>query len=62
MVKHFRDLLALLMGVVVFPGIWVGQGLGFLMLPGEVIGATIAVETLITQYYFRKKPANETGS
>lgn len=59
MLKHFRDLLAILIGVIVFPGIWVGQGLGWLQLPGEVIGMTIAGETLLLQFYFRKKPTAE---
>ena len=59
MLKNFRDLLAILVGVIVLPGIWVGQGLSILTLPGEVIGATIAIETLIAQFYWRKKPSNE---
>ena len=53
-IKNFRNLLALLVAVVVFPAIWVMQGLGILTLPGEVLGATIAIETLIGQFYFRK--------
>ena len=59
MVKKFRDLLAVLLGVVVIPIIWVMQGIGILGLAGEVVGATIAIETLIAQFYFRKKPNNE---
>ena len=59
MIKNFRNLLALLLGVIVLPGIWVGQGLGFVVLPGEVIGATIAIETLIAQFYFRKAMEGE---
>lgn len=59
MLKNFRDLLAILVGVVVFPGIWIGQGLGYLNLPGEVIGATIAIETLVGQFYFRKAQSTE---
>ena len=51
---NFRNLLALLIGVIVFPSIWITQGFGWLTLPGEVIGATIAIETLIAQFYFRK--------
>ena len=62
MIKNFRNLLALLIAVVIFPTIWVGQGLGFLTLPGEVVGATIAIETLIAQFYFRKKTDNEVPS
>ena len=54
MFKNHRDLLSILLGVVVIPGIWVLQGLGWMQLPGEVIGATIAIETLIAQFYFRK--------
>ena len=52
---NFRNLLALLVAVVIFPGIWVCQGFGLLALSGEIIGATIAIETLIAQFYFRKK-------
>ena len=54
MLRNHRDLLSVLLGVVVLPGIWILQGLGCLTLPGEVIGATIAIETLIAQFYFRK--------
>ena len=59
MLTKFRDLLALLLAVVIFPAIWILQGLGWMQLPGEIIGATIAIEALIAQFYFRKKPANE---
>jgi len=59
MIKNFRNLLALLIAVIVFPAVWVMQGLGMLTLPGEVIGATIAVETLIAQFYFRKAQEGE---
>lgn len=60
MLKKYRDLLALLLGVVVIPGIWVMQGLGVIELAGvEVLGATIVIETMIAQFYFRKKPTNE---
>jgi len=54
MCKNYRDYLALFLGVLVFPGMWAAQGLGLLSLPGEVVGATIAIETLIGQFYFRK--------
>ena len=62
MIKNFRNLLALLVAVIVFPGIWIGQGLGWLNLPGEVIGMTIAVETLVAQFYWRKKGQDEAVS
>lgn len=59
MIKNFRDILAVLVAVVIFPGIWIGSGLGLLTLPGEIIGATIAIETLVAQFYFRKKIEGE---
>ena len=59
MLKNHRDLLSILLGVVVLPAIWVLQGLGYLTLPGEVIGATIAGETLIIQFYFRRATEKE---
>lgn len=52
---NFRNVLAVVLAVVVFPGLWIASGLGLINLPGEVIGATIAIETLIGQFYFRKK-------
>ncbi len=55
MLRNHRDLLSILLGVVVIPGIWVLQGLSIITIPDIVIGATIAIETLITQFYFRKK-------
>ena len=55
LLKNFRDLLAILIGVVVFPTVWILQGYGIVNIPEGVIGATIAIETLITQFYFRKK-------
>jgi len=60
MFKNHRDLLSVLLGVVVLPSIWAFQGLGMVALPGEVIGATIAIETLIAQFYFRKATSRET--
>jgi len=56
----FRDVLAIFIGGLVFPFLWFGQGVGEFDLPGEVIGATIAIETLIAQFYFRKKPESES--
>jgi len=54
MIKNFRDLLTLLVAVVVFPGMWILQGWGYVDIPEGVIGATIAIETLVFQFYFRK--------
>lgn len=61
MPKNFRDLLALLIGVVVFPGIWFAQGKGLVTIPEGVIGATIAIETLVAQFYFRRATAKESA-
>lgn len=56
--ENFRDWLALVAGLAVFPAIWVLQGLGIINLAGEIVGATIAIETLIFQFYFRKANIN----
>ena len=56
----FNDRLALCLAVIIIPGLWVVHGLGKVTLPGEVLGATIAIETLIAQYYWRKAPTNGT--
>ena len=58
-IKNFRNLLALLVGVVVFPAIWILHGLGIVSMPEAVIGATISIETMVAMFYFRKKPENE---
>ena len=54
MIKNFRNLLALVIAGTIFPAIWILQGIGLITLPGEVLGATIAIETLIAQFYWRK--------
>ncbi len=59
MLKNFRDLLAILLAVVVFPGLWFCQGKGIVTIPEGVIGASIAIETLVAQFYFRKAPDSE---
>lgn len=55
MIKNFNNLLALLVVIIVIPGLWVTQGLGKLAMPGEVVGATIMAWGLIIQFYFRKR-------
>jgi hypothetical protein len=58
MIKTFNDLLALIVMILIII-LWALQGLGIITLPGEIIGATIAIFTLIGQFYFRKsKPAD----
>ena len=59
MIKNFRDLLALISLVGIIPGLWVAQGLGVLVMPEAVIGATIMGWGLMLQFYFRKKPEEE---
>ncbi len=58
-ITNFRDVLALLIGVIVFPGLWALQGKGIVNIPEGVIGASIAIETLIAQFYFRRASAAE---
>ena len=55
-IENFRDILALLIAGIVFPSIWILQGISIIKVPEQIIGATIAIETLIAQFYFRKKP------
>lgn len=56
MFKAVNDLLALLLLIMVIPGLWLAAALGAINLNGEVIGATIMGWTLVLQYYFRKAP------
>ena len=60
MFKNHRDLLAILLGVIIFPAVWVLQGMGFIALPGEIIGVTVSIETMIAIFYFRKKGTNDS--
>ncbi len=62
MIKNFRDVLAILVGVVVFPAMWILHGRGIITLPEGVIGATIVIETLVAQFYFRKKETETTAA
>lgn len=55
---NFNNILALLIDVIIIPGLWFVNGLGLIQLPEAVLGASIVVWTLIAQFYFRKK-ANE---
>ncbi len=58
--KNFNDLLAVLLAVIVFPFMWIVQGLGYLNIPEGVIGATVSIETMIAVFYFRKKAPVDT--
>ena len=58
-IQNTNDLIALLLLLVVVPALWITQGLGWLAMPGEVIGATIMGWTLVLQYYFRRAPVDK---
>lgn len=55
MIGNFRNLLALLLAVIILPGLWTLHGMKIMELPESVVGATIVIETLIAQFYWRKK-------
>jgi len=56
--KTFRDRLAALL-IPGLPILWVIAGTTAVDLPGEALGATIAMWTLCIQFYFRKKTEGE---
>jgi len=58
MIKKIKinDILAILVLVIIIPGLWIGIGLGKLTVAGEITGATIMAWGLVLQYYFRRKP------
>ena len=63
--KTFNDTLALSLMVLII-ALWTLDGLNAagvknpLDLPGEVIGATIAIAVKVTDFYFRKAPPTGT--
>ena len=58
-IRNFRDVFALIIGGIVFPLLWALHGTKTLNLPESIIGATIVIETLIAQFYWRKQPDAE---
>ena len=58
-IKNYRDWLALLLAVVVFPALWVLEGLGMINVQDGILVATLPIETLIVQFYFRKASTEE---
>ena len=50
-----RNLLSIATVLLVFPALWILHGKGIIVLPETVIGMTITVETLMVNFYFRKK-------
>jgi hypothetical protein len=55
-IQGFNDVLAFTVAVIVFPMLWAAHGVGWINLPSEALGATVVLETLIVQFYFRKAP------
>ena len=60
LITNFNDLVALLLAVIVFPTLWVLHGVHVITLPDIALGASISLETLIVQFYFRKKQGETT--
>ena len=58
-IKNWNDVLALIVLLLII-GVWITQGLGYINLAGEIIGATIVGWTLVIQYYFRRAPETPT--
>ena len=52
---NFKDILAAACIIIVIPALWVVQGLGYVQLDGEVIGATIMAWGLILRDYFNAR-------
>ena len=52
--RNFRDILALLIGAIIFPLMWILNGMGIITVSEGIKDATIVMETLIIQFYFRK--------
>jgi hypothetical protein len=42
--------------------LWAAIGTGFVNVPGEITGATIAIATMIAQFYFRKAAPDSAAS
>ncbi|MDD5702882.1 MAG: hypothetical protein PHU23_12630 [Dehalococcoidales bacterium] len=56
--QSFNDLLCLFILAAIF-AIWIMQSRQVIEVPEVVLGATIACFTMVTQYYFRKKPTEK---
>jgi hypothetical protein len=52
---NFRNLLAILAFIGMIPALWILNGAGIINVGETIVGASIAVWTLIGQFYFRKK-------
>lgn len=54
---NFRNVLAVLAFIGIIPALWILDAAGIINTSDIVLGASIAVWTLIAQFYFRKKEA-----
>lgn len=61
LIKNVRDIIALVLLIVVIPGLWILDALGALQLNGEVLGASIMAWGLVLQFYFRKQSSGEAS-
>jgi len=57
-VWNFRNILALVIWTSVALTFAL-HGYGIIKLPDQIVGAYITILTLVTQFYFRKKPEGE---
>jgi len=55
MVKNINDLGFLVFGCGIIPALWILHGRGVIALPEIVLGATITLESLIVQFFYRKR-------
>ena len=60
-IKDVNDVIALVILILIIPGLWVAEGIAAITLDGAVLGATIMGWTLVLQYYFRKKASEPKG-
>ncbi len=60
MIKKFNDLFAIMLTSLIV-ALWVVAGTNLIEIPPEVLGSTIAVFTLVAQFYFRKSPPGQNS-
>ena len=61
-IKDTNDVIALLLLIIVIPGLWLADSMAAIALNEQVMGATIMGWTLVLQYYFRKKVGEKTSA
>jgi len=60
-IKDTNDVIALLLLIIIIPGLWLADSMAAIALNEQVMGATIMGWTLVLQYYFRKKVGEKGG-